>query len=769
VVAAVAATQNGLARPRAPEVIAEKIPEELRRADYWLCWRYELVKGRWAKLPLDPRTGRKADVTDPAAWAPFEVALGHYHDHRDEVDGPGFVFAPDNPYSGVDVDKCRDPATGRLDPAAEDIIHDIDSYGEVSPSKTGAKLFLRGKLPPGSRTRKGNVEIYSAARYFTVTGHHLAQTPATVEERQEALLRLHDRVFGNPPDDADSDAEVINRARAAKNGAKFARLWEGDTSDYPSASEADLALCRLLGSWAGRDPERIERLFGRSALGRREKWRQREDYRRATIRTALEDQGRPAGGVPHEAPDDPHRLARLFVGSRCRHPEGLTLHFWRDEWHRWDGTAYQTAPEAEVRAELCEAVKAEFDRVNLRELRAYARRKKKGSLRRGEQKPTARKVTRGVVADALQALTGLTVLPGATEQPAWLGGGEAPFPAEEVLAAANGLFHLPTLGSLPSTPRFFSPNALAYDFDPAAPPPQAWLDFLQQLWPDDPRSVETLQEWFGYSLLPDTRQQKILLLVGPKRSGKGTIARVLRGMVGARNVAGPTLSSLGTQFGMEPLLGKTVAVVSDARLGGRTDANVVTERLLSISGEDTLTVDRKHLPAVNVKLASRFVILTNELPRVNDASGALASRMLLLPLKQSFYGHEDPDLTDRLLGELPGVLLWAVEGWRRLRARGHFVQPESARQLLGHLEDLGSPITAFLRDCCVVGADRQVAKEELYRRWRLWCEGEGREHPGDQATFGRNLLAAVPGVRASQPREGGRRTPSYAGIGLSGP
>jgi putative DNA primase/helicase len=278
-----------------------------------------------------------------------------------------------------------------------------------------------------------------------------------------------------------------------------------------------------------------------------------------------------------------------------------------------------------------------------------------------------------------------------------------------------------------------------------------------------------VQEWFGYSLLPDTRQQKMLLLVGPKRSGKGTIGRVLKGLVGEKNVAGPTLSSLATSFGLSPLLGKTVAVISDARLSGRTDANVITERLLAISGEDWLTVDRKHLPAVDVKLPTRFVILTNELPRMNDASGALAGRLLLLRLTKSFYGKEDPALTARLLDELPGILLWAVEGWRRLQDRKHFLQPESGRELLGHLEDLASPIGAFIRECCEVGQDQQVAKAELYERWKRWCEQGGREHPGDVATFGRNLVAAVPTVRTSQPREGGKRTPSYVCIGLRRP
>ncbi len=476
--------------------------------------------------------------------------------------------------------------------------------------------------------------------------------------------------------------------------------------------------------------------------------------------------------TPLEAPDDPHRLARLYTEQRCRHKDGLTLRYWRGEWHRWSGTSYQPLGESEVRAEVCDVIKAEFNRVNLEELKDYEERRQKKLLKSNEERPTVRKVTQGLVGNVLQALTGLTVLPANTRQPAWVGDDGA-FPADEILAATNGLIHLPSLVQgrdffLPATPRFFSANVLDYAFDAQAPTPTAWLAFLEQMWPDDPQSIATLQDWFGYCLLPDTRLQKMLLLVGPKRSGKGTIARVLTGLVGKDNVAGPTLSGLATNFGLAPLLGKTVATISDARLSGRTDSAVITERLLSISGEDTLSIDRKHQEAVNVKLATRFMILTNELPRLNDSSGALAGRMVLLRLTQSWFQKEDPTLTDRLLEERPGILLWAIAGWQRLQQRKHFAQPDSGKELMDQLEDLTSPIGEFLRERCEIGPDYQVATAELYEQWRTWCGTTGRDHPGDKATFGRNLIAAVTTVNKSQLREGDRRVPTYKGIGLKG-
>ena len=163
--------------------------------------------------------------------------------------------------------------------------------------------------------------------------------------------------------------------------------------------------------------------------------------------------------------------------------------------------------------------------------------------------------------------------------------------SREVLAFSHSLIDLPSLVtnqnySLPATPRFLTTVSVPYEFDFDAPPPHLWLDFLGCLWPDDAGSIALLQEWMGYCLTVDTRLQKILLVVGPRRSGKGTIARVLRQLVGEGNVVAPTLASLGKDFGLWPLLDKSVAIISDARLGKRTDTSVVVERLLSISGED---------------------------------------------------------------------------------------------------------------------------------------------------------------------------------------
>jgi len=269
--------------------------QNIRDLKQWVCWRSEERDGKPTKVPYSPLTPRKASSTDPDTWGSYAEAVAARKEHGHN--GIGFVFTKDDPFCGVDLDSCRDPKTGDIEPWAQEIIDELDSYTEISPSGTGIHILVRAALPEG-RNRKERFEMYDRGRYFTMTGRHLAGTPRTIQDRQEQILALRDRVFGEQIKHDDhkrpyqevrtrlSEEEIITRAAAADNGGKFRRLWVGDTTGYTSESEADLALCSILAFWVGPDEECIDRLFRQSALCR-EKWTRRADYRERTIRQAL--------------------------------------------------------------------------------------------------------------------------------------------------------------------------------------------------------------------------------------------------------------------------------------------------------------------------------------------------------------------------------------------------------------------------------------------------------------------------------------------------
>ena len=372
--------------------------------------------------------------------------------------------------------------------------------------------------------------------------------------------------------------------------------------------------------------------------------------------------------------------------------------------------------------------------------------------------------TRRKIHDVMDALRAVVLLDSSAEVPCWTNGTTDP-PANEMISMTNGLLHVPSRTLRPHTPHLFCRHSLAFPFSAECSLPERWLKFLRELWDDDESSISALQEVMGYILGGDTRQQKIFLFVGPKRGGKGTIGRVLTGLLGAHNVAAPTLAGLSTNFGLQPLIGKPLGLISDGRLSGR-DSKVVVERLLSVSGEDCLTIDRKYKDPWTGRLPTRFVVLTNELPRLTDSSGALASRFVVFVLRTSFYGKENPRLTDELLTEAPAIFNWALEGLDRLNQRGYFVSPPSGREAVQQLEDLSSPVSAFIRDTCVVEEGHRVEVDALWTVWKGWCEGENR-HPGTKAGLGRDLKAAVPTVKKTRPRtEDEERPYVYEGIGL---
>lgn len=336
-----------------------------------------------------------------------------------------------------------------------------------------------------------------------------------------------------------------------------------------------------------------------------------------------------------------------------------------------------------------------------------------------------------------------------------------------MIALANGLLRIEDQALLPASPRLFVPYSLPFEFPETIEAPLTWLRFLASVWPEDRESIDCLQEWLGYLLTADTSQQKALMIVGPKRSGKGTIGRIIVRLLGQGNVASPTLASLGSQFGLQVLIGKTAALVSDARLGGKADIAAIAENVLRLTGEDEISVERKFQAAFTARLLARLVVLGNEVPTFRDAASALPSRFVVLRTTRSFFGEEDLALESRLVAELPGILVWALQGLRRLRERGRFVQPRASQDALQLMEELASPIGSFLRDRCVFADDAWVSVKALYQEWKDWCKDHGRDQPGTEMMFGRDVAAAAPQVRVTRPRKDNpQRERRYEGIRL---
>lgn len=319
----------------------------LKQQDQWVCWRYECREdecgtsgldatadecpecgGDKTKPPLSPVEGEwYGRSNDPDTWASYETAREYAREN--DMEGVGFALSAEDMYVGVDLDGCRDPETGELEPWADDIVTRLDTYTEVSPSGMGLRAFVLGVLPDGSRRetqertlealsgvdKNAEVEIYEKGRYMTFTGEKLDGTPDDIQQRPQEVKAIHaDYVaednenedlgeFDGPdgdttPESADvdlTDEQVIEKAKDAANGEKFEKLYRGyDGYHNDDTSTADKAFCQMLAFWTGGDRRQMDRIF-RNSGRMRDKWTDvhsadGDTYGEMTIDAALKDQ-----------------------------------------------------------------------------------------------------------------------------------------------------------------------------------------------------------------------------------------------------------------------------------------------------------------------------------------------------------------------------------------------------------------------------------------------------------------------------------------------
>jgi putative DNA primase/helicase len=292
------------------------------------------------------------------------------------------------------------------------------------------------------------------------------------------------------------------------------------------------------------------------------------------------------------SPNHPMAVARQFVAENYTGDGGhVLLGHHRNTFHCYAGTHWREDDEGRVRSELWRWLETAL---------YWKAGKKDEPPELAPFEPNKYKIAN--VLEALKAIgasRGDRAAPGLAPRRS---GGTYQRGRDRPLS--NGILQFSTRELLPHTPELFEQHVLPFEFDPRASTPRRWLRFLQQLWGDDSESVAALAEWFGYVVSSDTSLQKMFLIVGPKRSGKGTIARVLTGLLGAHNTAAPTLAGMTQNFGLQALIGRPLAVISDARLGSRADNMIAVERLLSISGRGH-DHDRPQVPRTHGRAVSR--------------------------------------------------------------------------------------------------------------------------------------------------------------------
>lgn len=479
----------------------------------------------------------------------------------------------------------------------------------------------------------------------------------------------------------------------------------------------------------------------------------------------------PPSVKPIESDDDPHRLARVNLANYAAANAGATLRYWRGEWFTWKPArgCYRRIDELELRAKVSASIKAEFDRLNLADQVEFA---ENGG--EGDREPEARKVTKTLVTNVLGATASMVCIPNSTEPLSWVRFSEFddPYPnrGRHMVAMRNGLVDIDRIlanapleeSIVPHTPDWFSTIRLPYDFVRGATAPK-WEAFLEKNLEMDPERIKLLQEWAGYLLLPDTGQQKFLVLEGEGSNGKSVYCAAIGAMLGLENCSHIPLEQFGDRFAKTQTIGKLVNICADV---GELD-KMAEGFLKSFTSGDVMFFDRKGIAAVECAPTARLMFACNNRPRFTDRSAGIWRRMLIVPWTVEITREERVPNMDKAWwweqqGEMPGIFWWALKGLARLRQQGRFTESRLSTEALEEYRNESNPARSFLLEFCS-RSTTQIPSQEIYEHYVHWTEKSGYRPMGERA-FGKEVRRVFPWVERHQ--FGGRtnRHWVYSGI-----
>ena len=270
------------------------------------------------------------------------------------------------------------------------------------------------------------------------------------------------------------------------------------------------------------------------------------------------------------------------------------------------------------------------------------------------------------------------------------------------------------------TPDTYSTIKMPYVYDTAAEC-TLWLKTLNEIFEDDQKKINALQEFVGYCLTRDVKMEKGLLLLGASRSGKSTIIHTIEHLIGKNNCAYLALKNLSNPQYTSMLINKLVNIDTDVS----KRATDYEDEYKKIATGESINCNGKWEKTISIKPFCKMVLSANEFPRITDHSSAFFNRLILLPCDRVFEEHEqNRNLREELLKELPGVMNWALAGLKRLTERGMFLKEDFMREAVEELRLQNNPAEIFLNDFIVpdITGNYEIVKGELYDKYKVWCK-----------------------------------------------
>lgn len=738
----------------------QHIPEELKQLNHWCIYRkvWNEERKKYTKIPINPYTGYKGKSNDESTWSDFQTALTALTTYQG--DGLGIYFKP--PYVGVDIDNIEGEIARYHQGDIEtnimyEFVHSLKSYAEYSPSGTGIHIILKGKIP-GNRRRKGDIEMYSNGRFFTVTGNIVNKNYSEIKQPDPTTFELlYKRYIGEDnvvqfknneesPKGIDlSEEEIIQKALESRQGKKFEVFLKGGwEAFYDSQSEADIAFANMLAFWTGRDFEKMDSIFRSSNL-MREKYDQRRPpdstYGNNLLNKAIQECKKtyslnPANGFhiyikdmkeeketkknySYDDTGNADRFVDIF-GTMVRYS------YINKEFFYYDGKVWQPDNTGEVFKMIDQSI--EIMKKEPIQYPEGTTDDEKEELIKAKNKHI--KKSRGNAAKKAlkeQLMHRLSILPEEFDQ------------SITSFNTQNGYLDLIT-GQLyeHDVNKFFS-RISNVEFTDTIDAPM-WEKFLNQTFGGNKDLIRYVQKAIGYSMSGSTKEQSMFVLFGAGSNGKTVLLDTIIYILGnyATNMQAETImikqSSSSANTDIARLKGARFVTSSEPNEGVRLDEGLVKQ----LTGGDKVTARFLYGKEFEFEPEFKLWLATNHKPIIRGTDDGIWRRINLIPFtEQVAEKDKDKDLKNKLKSEAVGILNWMVEGWLMYQKEG-LKRPQVVEDASREYREEMDVTSAFVNECCEVQIGQKVKAKDLYQVYREWA-GENGQFQMNSTRFGKEM------------------------------
>jgi len=686
--------------------------------------------------------GSPAKSNTRETWMPYDQAAECFE--RGGYEGVGYVLSEADPFVGIDFDGCRDPETGITAAWAQTWLDRFATYAEISPSRTGWKLFVRaehpldrGKLakPPNAPTvsneKSPGVEVYKSLRWFAITG----EGGGTIRDAGDVLTEFYDCYWpprakiATPPKATNGvNSQIMQRARGyiSKMGPSIQNnggdnhafdvgvalvcgfdlnrddawrlMLEWNATCQPPWGDGELHVLKRKLDEAGKSG--LSRGYLLQADGNR--YEQAERRAIQNERFELTDMG------------NGERFADQHRGKvRYCHP-------WRT-WLCWDGCRW-AIDNAGRPMQLAKQTARSIHREA-----AYTRDQNEQQAISKHSMASQRRERLAAMLALAQSEDGIPILPDELDRDPWL------------LNVQNGTLDLRTGKLRRHNQADLITKVAPVVFDATADCPN-WLAFLRRVTDDNGELIGYLERLVGYCLTGRTSDHVLPFFYGVGANGKSTFVNTVLALLGddygMKSPPEMLMLRRGEQHPTEraDLMGKRLAACVETEDGRRLAESLVKE----LTGGDRVRARRMRQDFFEFSPTHKVWIIGNHKPTVTGTDHGIWRRIKLIPFTVTIPEAErDEQLPDKLLRELSGILNWALLGCREWQDGG-LGEPDVVRQATGGYRADEDVLGEFIDECCELGNQCRESFADLYASYGEWCE-TNRERPLTKRKFGSRL------------------------------